>query len=131
MSASKTTKLTAEDVSNCVFTFSHFDGPYRVSVGRGTHPVTGMPIVVEQKEFMADDELVRLNSEERNARDGKRWTSGMGSDKGGNMPMVRVARTPLNKFFSELAPRLKDHDYVKHWLNSDKNAAFRTRSGKI
>lgn len=131
MSASKTTKLTQEDVSNCQFTFSHWDGHYRVSVGRGTHPVTGVPIVVEQREFMADEEIQALNTEERNARDGKRWSSGAGSDKGGNMPMVRVARTPLNKFYAELAPRLKDHDYVKNWLNRPENAPFRTKSGRV
>jgi hypothetical protein len=30
-----TIKLTEADVQNCVWTFSHFDGPYRVSIGRG------------------------------------------------------------------------------------------------
>lgn len=128
-----TIKLTAEDVRNCTFTFSHFDGPYRVSIGRGTHPVTGTPIEVEQREFVADAELQALNTDERNERDARRWTSGMGSDKGGNMPMVHVARTPLNVFYEQLAPHLKhgDKDHMKWWLNKDENAPFRTRSGKV
>jgi hypothetical protein len=127
------TSLTAEEVRNCTFTFSHFDGPYRVSIGRGTHPVTGVPIIVQQREFIEDEHLQALNMAERNARDGKRWSAGAGSDKGGNMPMIRVARTPLNKFYAEVAPRIKTdgQDFVRYWLNQDKNAPFRTRSGKL
>lgn len=133
MLPSKTNKLTAEDVKNCTFTFSHFDGPYRVSIGRGTHPVTGVPIVVQQREFVADEELQALNTEERNARDARPWSSGMGSDKGGNMPLVRVARTPLAKWFADVGSRLKTEgqDYQRWWLNKPENAAFRTRSGKL
>lgn len=126
-------KLRADEITNCTFAFSHWDGAYRVSIGRGTHPQTGVPIVVEQREFIADAELQALNTEERNARDGKRWSQGSGSDKGGNMPMIRVARTPLNKFYAEVAPRLKTdgQDFLNHWLNKPDNAAFRTRSGKL
>lgn len=127
------TKLTAEDVRNCTFTFSHFDGPYRVSIGRGTHPVIGVPIMVQQREFVEDEHLQALNTEERNARDARPWSSGMGSDKDGNMPMVRVARTPLNKFYAEVAPRIKTdgQDFVRHWLNKPENAAFRTKTGRL
>lgn len=126
-------KLSAEEVKNCTFTFSHFDGAYRVSIGRGTHPVTGVPIEVMQREFIADAQLQALNTEERNSRDGKRWSDGSGSDKGGNMPMIRVARTPLNKFYAEIAPRLRTDgpDFLKHWLNKDENQAFRTKSGRL
>lgn len=133
MLPSKTDALTAEDVKNCTFTFSHWDGPYRVSIGRGTHPKTGVPIMVQQREFVADEELQALNTEERNARDARPWSSGMGSDKGGNMPMVRVARTPLAKWFADVGSKLKTEgqDYQRWWLNRPENAPFRTKSGKL
>lgn len=88
---------------------------------------------VQRTEFFADEQLQALNAEERNARDGKRWSSGMGSEKGGNVPMVRIARTPLNKFFADLAPRIKqgDEDHMKWWLQQEQNQPFRTRSGRV
>jgi len=88
---------------------------------------------VQRTEFLADDQIQALNAEERASRDGKRWSAGAGSEKGGNVPMIRVARTPLNKFFADLAPRLKvgDQDYMRWWLQQDKNQPFRTKSGRV
>lgn len=127
------TKLTQEDVRNCTFTFSHFDGPYRVSIGRGTHPVTGVAIEVMQREFVEDQQLQDLNTAERNIMDARRWSSGSGSDKGGNMPLVHVARTPLAKWFADVGTKIKTEgrEYQDWWLNRDENKAFRTRSGKL
>ena len=128
-----TIKLTEADVQNCVWTFSHFDGPYRVSIGRGHHPATGVPIEVQRREFYAEEELLKLNAEERTARGGKRWSAGSGSEKGGNVPMIRVGRIPLNKLFSEVAPKMRegDKDHLKWWLNRPENQPFRTREGKL
>jgi len=128
-----TIKLTEADVQNCQWTVIGFEDGYRVSIGEGTHPVTGVPITVKRREPVFEDQLLKRNAEERNSRDTKRWDAGAGSEKGGNVPMVRVARTPLNKFFSELAPRLKqgDKDFHKWWLGRSENQPFRTRSGNL
>jgi hypothetical protein len=127
-------KLTEADVQNCTWTVVEVTPTYRRSIGRGTHPVTGVPIEVMQTEFLAEDELLTLNTEERNSRDGKRWSDGAGTDKGGNVPMVRVGRIPLNVLFGrEIAAKMRegDHDHLRWFLNHEDNQAFRTRSGKV
>jgi hypothetical protein len=126
-------KLTEDEVRNCSWTLIEQGDGFRRYVGKGTHPKTGVPIEVMKTEFLEDENLQALNAEERNARDGKKWSQGAGSEKGGNVPMVRVARTPLNKFFSELAPRLRegDKDFERWWLNQERNQPFRTRTGKV
>jgi hypothetical protein len=128
-----TIKLTEADVQNCTWEVVELTSMYRRSVGRGTHPVTGLPIEVMRTEFLADEAVQAVNAEERNVRDSRRWTFGMGSDKGGNVPMVHVARTPLNKFLADLAPRLKagDKDHFKWWWARDENQPFRTKSGSL
>jgi hypothetical protein len=126
-----TIKLTKDDVRNCTWTVVEVGDGFRRSIGRGTHPKTGLPIEVMQTEFLEDEKLQDLNADERNVRDTRPWTSGMGSDKGGNVPMVHIARTPLNKYFSELAAHAGDQDHMRWWLNRDANQPFRTRSGKV
>ena len=127
----KSTKLTADEVTNITFRFSHIENGYRISYGTGTHPVTGVPITVEQREPIASDDMLKLNAEERNSRDSKRWSAGAGSDKGGNMPMVRVARTPLNVLYRDVIPHLNDPDHAKWFFSRDENQAFRTKSGGL
>lgn len=128
-----TTKLTEAECQNVTWEVVEVTPTYRRSVGRGTHPVTNLPIEVMRTEFLADEALQTLNTEERNSRDGKRWSSGSGSEKGGNVPMIRVGRIPLNKMFAEIAPKMRegDEEHLKWWLNRDQNAPFRTRSGKL
>lgn len=84
-------------------------------------------------ETFIDEPVQALNAEERKVMDGKRWTSGSGSDRGGNMPMVRVARIPVNKFLADFSEKLKegDEDHAKWLLNSESYAPFRTRSGRL
>lgn len=128
-----TIKLTEADCANVTWQVVELTDTYRRSVGRGEHPVTGFPIEVLRTEFLEDEKIQKLNTAERNSRDGKRWTDGAGSDKGGNMPMVRVARIPLNKLYDEVTSRMQDgdKDHLKYWLNHEDNAAFRTKSGKL
>lgn len=128
-----TIKLTEDEVRNCSWTFSHQDENYRYWIGKGTHPKTGVPIEVLKKEYLEDENLQVLNHEERVSRDARRWSQGSGSEKGGNVPMVRVARTPLSVFYDQLAPRIKqgDKDFERYWLNHERNAPFRTRSGRV
>jgi hypothetical protein len=128
-----TIKLTEADCRNVTWQVVEVTPTYRRSVGHGTHPVSGVPIEVMRTEFLEDEHLQALNSEERNSRDTKRWGSGAGSEKGGNMPMVRVGRIPLNKFFADLATKMRegDQDHLRWFLNRDENQPFRTRSGKL
>lgn len=128
-----TIKLTEADVQNCTWTLVEQGDGFRRYIGNGTHPVSGVPIEVMKTEFLEEDNLVRLNAEERNARDTKGWSAGSGSDKGGNVPLVRVGRIPLNKLYADIVPRMRegDKDHLKWWLERDENQPFRTRSGKL
>ena len=128
-----TIKLTEDDCRNCTWQLAEETPDYRRYVGHGTHPVTGQPITVQKTEYLAEEALLSLNADERNASDGRRWSSGAGTEKGGNLPMISVGRVPLNKFYAEIAPHLKegDSDFVKWWLNRDVNSPFRTRRGNI
>lgn len=121
-------KLTEADVQNCSWTLVEQTDAYRRYIGRGTHPKTGVPITVQKTEYLAEDELLSRNAEERNETDNQRW----GSDKNG-LPLVKVGSVPLNKFFSEVAPYLQegDQDHLKWWLSRDENQPFRTRRGRL
>lgn len=129
----KPLKLTAEDCRNVSWQLVEQTPDFRRYVGHGTHPVTGVPITVQKTEFLAEAELLRQNEAQRNANEGRSWSSGYGSEKGGNMPLVKVASTPLNVFFDQMAPRLKegDQDFMKWFLNRDENQMYRTRKGTI
>lgn len=128
-----TIKLSEADCANVRWRVVETTPLYRRSVGHGTHPVSGVPIEVMKTEYLADEDLQSLNTEERLSRDAKPWSAGSGSEKGGNVPMVRVGRIPLNKFFSELAPKIKegDKDHMRWFLNRPENQPFRTKSGKV
>ncbi len=128
-----TIKLTEADCQNVTWQVVEVTPTYRRSVGHGTHPVSGVPIEVMKTEFLADEAVQALNTEERNARDTKRWSQGAGSEKGGNVPMIRAARIPLNKLYAEIVPRMKqgDDEHLKWWLSRAENAPFRTKSGTL
>lgn len=128
-----TIKLTEADVSNVTWRVVETTPLYRLSLGHGTHPVTGIEFTVERKEYLAENALIGLNAERRNNTSGKRWSAGMGSDKGGNVPMVHVGSVPMNKFFAECADgvRTGDTDHLKWFLNRDENKPFRTRDGAL
>lgn len=125
--------LSEEDVRNCTWRLAEITPHYRRWIGHGTHPVTGVEITVQKTEFLAEDDLVARNADERNEADGRRWGHGLGAEKGGNMPFVKVASIPLNKFFAELAPGLRegDRDHARWWLNNERNQPFRTRNGRV
>lgn len=104
---------------------------YRAKVSE--HP-DGTPVYVIRTEHLMGEELLRQNAQERNDTDGTRWSSGMGSDQFGNMPMVKVSSMPLNIFYRDVAPRLQQGDkdeYLRWYLNRDENKPFRTRNGNI
>lgn len=84
-------------------------------------------------ETFIDEAIQEANNQARNATEGTRWSSGMGSEKGGNVPMIKVASIPMNKFMADFAGGLKegDEDHAKWLLNSDAYAPFRTRKGRL
>jgi hypothetical protein len=84
-------------------------------------------------ENLAESAIVDRNQDERNEADGKRWSAGTGTEKGGNMPFVKVASIPLNVFYRDFAARLRegDTDFSKWWLNQGENSVYRTRRGKV
>ena len=126
-------KLTEADCANVTWTFQGLDGDYRVYIGKGTHPVTGVEMLVQKREPVIEGALVALNAERRNNLSGRRWSSGMGSDKGGNMPLIHVGSIPLNKLYADLVPKMRegDKDHLRWWLGRDENKPFRTRDGAL
>ena len=126
-------RLTEADCRNVSWTFQGIDDGYRVYIGHGTHPVTGVAMTVQKREPIIEDELLKMNAERRNNTAGRRWSSGLGSDKGGNVPMVHVGSIPMNKFMAEFAPRVRqgDKDFARWFFNRDENLPFRTREGRL
>ena len=128
-----TIKLTEADCRNVTWTFQGIDDGYRVYIGHGTHPVSGVPIMVKKREPIIEETLLALNTERRNNTASKRWSSGTGSDKGGNMPMIHVGSIPMNKYLADFAAKAQegDKDFSRWWLERPENAPFRTRDGKL
>lgn len=77
---------------------------------------------VRKTENLAEPELLEQNRQLYDDSFGKKFGDGQ-----------VVARVPLNVFYRDFAPRLKegDSDFNKWWLNNDKNKPFRTFRGRI
>ncbi len=73
-------------------------------------------------ENLVEDELLAQNRERLNESHGQRFGDGK-----------IVASIPLNVFYRDVAPRLKDgdEDYVKWFLNHDNNRPYRTFRGRV
>lgn len=76
-------------------------------------------------ENIVEDELLKFNKESLDMSHGQRFRD----DPLG----TKMASIPLNIFYRDLAPRLKggDTDYVKWFLNNEKNRPYRTFRGKV
>lgn len=76
-------------------------------------------------ENAVEDELLKFNQESLNMSQGMRFRD----DAIG----TRMASVPLNIFYRDLAPRLKDgdEDYVKWFLNHNNNRPYRTFRGRV
>lgn len=96
----------------------------------GMHP-NGEPVYAYQTAPIGTPEYLESLQQERNDNEGRRWSTGMGSDGGGNLPMIKVASIPMNIWARDLAPRATDHDFKKWWLNKPENEPFRVRKGKL
>jgi hypothetical protein len=93
---------------------------------------SGMKGTVRKTEYKASAELLRFTEEMRKENANKRYTHGMGSDKGGNMPMVQTASIPPNVYYREVAPRRAagDKDHLRWWLRQPENAKYRVTEGE-
>lgn len=77
---------------------------------------------IVKTEYLQDEELIALNQQEFNDSQGKRFGDGK-----------VVGRIPLNKFYQELAPKIKegDSDHARWWLNRPENQPYRNFRGKV
>ena len=73
-------------------------------------------------ENIVEEQLLENNRERFNESHGQRFGDGK-----------VVASIPLNVFYRDFAPRLKegDSDFMKWWLNNDQNRPYRTFRGKV
>ena len=87
----------------------------------------GMKGRVRKTEYIASAELLAHTAELRKESSNKRYTHGLGSDKGGNMPFVQTASIPLSVFYQEIAPykRTGDKDHLRWWLRQPQNVKYR------
>ena len=71
---------------------------------------------------MLEEEMLHLNSEQEKDSHGMRFGNGR-----------VIARVPLNKFYEDLAHKIKegDADHMKYWLNHEDNRPFRSFRGKV
>ena len=76
-------------------------------------------------ENLIEEELIARNQEDLKDSYGKRFSD----DAIG----TKMASIPLNVFYRDLAPRLKegDTDYVKWFLNNEQNRPYRTFRGRV
>lgn len=76
-------------------------------------------------ENLVEEQLLKFNKESLDMSHGQRF-----SDE----PIgTKMASIPLNIFYRDLAPRLKegDKDFVKWWLNHADNRPYRTFRGRV
>jgi hypothetical protein len=73
-------------------------------------------------ENLAEDTLIAVNKQQFDDSFGQRF----GEE-------TKVASIPLNVFYRDMAPRLKegDEDYIKWFLNHENNRPFRTFRGRV
>lgn len=73
-------------------------------------------------ENMIEAELLERNRQSYNDSFGKRFGDGQ-----------IISSIPLNVFYRDIAPRLKegDRDYLRWWHNRDENRPYRTFRGRI
>lgn len=122
-------KLTAEEASripDSAWVFLEETEDFIRYEAKVTLP-NGLKGVVLRTDPKLGDALLIQNAEARNETSGQRFTSGLGSDKGGNMPMVHTAAMPLNVYLRDFGPRKGDADYSSWWKRQEVNKPFLVR----
>lgn len=92
---------------------------------RRTYTCTIDGLTFRKTENLVEAELLEQNRVDFNDSLGKRFA---------DEPIgTRIASTPLNVFYRDIAPRLKDgdSDFMKWWLNRDENRPYRTFRGLV
>lgn len=82
-------------------------------------------VAFRKTENVVEERLLKFNQESLNMSHGQRFR---------DEPMgTKIASTPLNIFYRDIAPRLKDGDtdFMKWWLNHENNRPYRTFRGKF
>lgn len=81
--------------------------------------------VFRKTENLVEDDLLARNREDLNESYGKRFRD----DAIG----TRVASIPLNVYYRDIAPRMKDgdRDFMRWWLNHHDNRPYRTFRGRV
>jgi hypothetical protein len=76
-------------------------------------------------ENVVEDELLKFNKESLDMSQGQRFSD--------DVIGTKMASIPLNIFYRDLAPRLKegDKDFVKWFLNHEDNRPYRTFRGRV
>lgn len=97
---------------------------------------SGIPGTVRKREYLDSADLLAFNAELRKENSARRYTAGMGSDKGGNMPMVHTGSIPLNVYYDPVNGIAKrqaegDRDHLRWWLRRPENEPFRVRDGGL
>lgn len=82
-------------------------------------------VAFRKTENLVEDAILAANRESLNESHSKRFAD----DAVG----TRVASIPLNIFYRDIVPRMKDgdSDFMKWWLNRDENRPYRTFRGKV
>lgn len=82
-------------------------------------------LVFRKTENIVEDQLLEANRESLNESYGQRFKD----DPVG----TRVASIPLNVYYRDIAPRMKDgdRDFMRWFLNHDQNRPYRTFRGKV
>ena len=77
---------------------------------------------IVRTDYIANDDLLASNQDDFNASHGRRWGDGQ-----------VAARIPLNVFYQQIAPRLKDgdRDFTRWFLNHESGRPYRTFKGRI
>lgn len=92
---------------------------------RRTYTCTIDGFTFRKTENLIEAELLEQNRVSFNESAGKRFRDD---------PMgTKIASTPLNVFYRDLAPRLQegDDDFMKWWLNHEQNRPYRTFRGRV
>ncbi len=92
---------------------------------RRTYTCTVDGYTFRKTENLVEKELLEQNRVDFNESHGKRFSD----DAIG----TKIASTPLNVFYRDLAPRLQygDSDFMKWWLNHPDNRPYRTFRGRV
>lgn len=121
-------QLTQEQVQGLVWEPYEITEDFIRSRAIYGYDAAGMPVYAIQTAPRGSLEFLEALVTERNDNEGKRWSEGSGSDKGGNMPLVKAGSVPLNVWFKHFANgQAADRDKKKWFWKQDWAQPFKVR----